>query len=74
MMRILVILFAVLCLSGCTDYGKCLTEHEEKYDWVQQIWIGNIQVGNVSIPQYMYVPQTGIRTVCDQWEFPEGRK
>lgn len=51
------------------DYGNCL--QSEKYTYTQSVWVGNITVGQVSIPQFIYLPTEGLR--CTRWEYPEGR-
>lgn len=61
-------------LIGCTDRGNCLKSHQQTYTWLQPIQIGSIYCGNgCSMPNYIYIPQEGIQTICDKWEFPKGK-
>ncbi|MFZ5715770.1 MAG: hypothetical protein ACOY3N_23330 [Bradyrhizobium sp.] len=65
---------ALLALGGCKDYGKCLASHVEPYTWMMPIQTGSVSCGNgCSMPIYVYVPIDDKRTVCDRWEFPEGK-
>lgn len=68
-MKKVLLLAALLVLAGCKDYGRCLASHEEEYTYFVPILIGFSN----NIPTYMYLPQQGIQTVCDQYEFPEGK-
>lgn len=63
-------LLAVSCLvAGCEppkDYGRCLESHKETYRHSRPL--------NPMKPLSPFrVFETRTRTVCDRWEFPDGR-
>jgi hypothetical protein len=67
-----VIATSSLLLAGCgIDQGRCLQAHDEKYE--ATVMVAYIPTGNgMGFPIYGTIP--AVRSVCDQWEFPEGRK
>ena len=69
------VLLSVFLLAGCKDYGVCLKSHQEKYQWTQNIQVGCALSSNGICLSPVNVPiiHDGVREVCDQWEFPEGR-
>jgi hypothetical protein len=74
MNRLIALALIALSLAGCKDYGQCLTSHVEAYEWMMPLQVGSMSCGNgCSMPIYTYIPMTDHRTVCDRWEFPEGR-
>lgn len=54
-----------LLLTSCTDYGKCIKSHQESYYETTYI-----KVGDVMIP----FTNRKTRTVCDEYEYPNGRQ
>lgn len=54
------LLCALVSLLGCKDYGRCLESHKETIVYY-------VQVGQVMIPVF------NEDTICDRYEFPEGR-
>lgn len=65
--RALWVLLAVAVLAmlyGCTrDDRPCLAAHDEEYTYLEPILISFTN----GIPQYMYIPQTGVTTLCDRY-------
>ncbi|WP_037500534.1 hypothetical protein [Sphingomonas jaspsi] len=62
---------AGLTLAGCVDKGRCLqshVEHSDEFVMLQPIIDGS--GGTIFIPVTYPASDT---TVCDRWEFPEGR-
>ena len=75
MKKLLVALAALMIaapLGGCQDLGDCLAEHTEFQPGYTYYTSMSFDGGKTSqvIPQY--VPDSYV-SVCDQWEFPEGR-
>ncbi|QXV74641.1 hypothetical protein [Rhizobium phage RHEph21] len=62
---LLAIALAVM-LASCTDRGDCLSSHTEDSGYMQYIYNGD-----GTVLSFYWVPTTN--TVCDVWEFPEGR-
>lgn len=60
------VLLAILALSGCVDRGECLSSHSETVLIPQYIYGSN---GEIQVMWYAPSEQT----VCDRWEFPDGR-
>ncbi|WGD31669.1 hypothetical protein AncyloWKF20_07575 [Ancylobacter sp. WKF20] len=52
-------------LAGCKDYGRCLSSHDETVIVLMPMAVGNMTT---------YYPMPVTNTVCDQWEYPEGRE
>ena len=52
---------AIPILASCVDRGKCLRSHTETR-------ITFVHAGAVLIPI------NTVDTVCDEWEFPDGKK
>lgn len=59
---------------GCKpDRGRCLRSHDEKRHragWVQMVPIG---VKPIHMIPVRHPPREWTETVCDQWEFPNGK-
>jgi hypothetical protein len=67
----IVILFIVLVITACHhDYGKCLQSHVEHRP--ARMWIQVMIIGGHSYPVVHNVRAHDV-TVCDRYEFPEGR-
>ncbi len=59
------VLILLLILSACsTDRGRCLRSHTETHIRTNPVFTG----GTVTMET---VPET--ITVCDQWEYPDGK-
>lgn len=79
-MRKLLLLAPLLILAGCKDYGQCLASHDEHRDsYVSYEYApsgismsGGIAMGGSGDFNLVMHPAEDW-TVCDQWEFPNGR-
>ncbi len=65
------VLLAVLACVGCEpDRGVCLASHEVQHHHDMSVQI--IKSGDVDIP-IVHPGYDYTVTVCDKWEFPNGR-
>ncbi len=73
MRKLLILALALVpAAAGCVDRGACLSSHVEQnpgYTYVQnQTYDG----GKTYYPTIVTIPPSE-DTVCDRWEFPDGR-
>lgn len=66
MKKALIAVALLVALSSCVDRGDCLASHDVDSSYMQYIYNPN-----GTIASFYWVPST--TTVCDRWEFPDGR-
>jgi hypothetical protein len=70
MKKLALALTSLALLSSCIDRGRCLESHVVHHP--ETFWIEFQHIGTVNMPVTHVIPAHD-ETVCDRWEFPNGR-
>lgn len=68
MIKRLSVLLVLFLLLGCKPKRECVFAHQEERHVITPVLIGFTDIGNVLMPNYIYIPETVIVSICDQWK------